>query len=230
MRPDADSLMIFAAGFGTRMGPLTADRPKPMIEVAGKPLIDHALAWAEAAAIPRVVVNTHYLAGVIEDHLHGRNVAISHETPEILDTGGGLRQALPMLGAGPVMTMNPDVIWIGPNPLDVIRAAWDPARMDALLLCLEPQNTVGREGGGDFALAPDGRLSRGGPIVYGGVQMLRTEGLHGIAETSFSLNLLWNRMIEDGRLHGVLYPGTWCDLSRPAGIPLAEGRLARADV
>jgi len=217
--------MIFAAGFGTRMGALTAQRPKPLIEVAGRPLIDHALDWADDAGLGRVVVNTHYLGDQIADHLRGRDVAISHE-PAILETGGGLRQALPLLGDGPVMTLNPDTLWAGPNPLTLLRAAWDPARMDALLLCLEPVSTRGRSGPGDFTLSSDGLLTRGGPVVYGGAHILKPEGLHGIAEDAFSLNVLWNRMIAAGRLHGLVYPGAWCDVGRPEGIALAEEMLA----
>lgn len=222
--------MIFAAGFGTRMGALTAERPKPLIEVGGRALLDHALDRAAEAGIARIVVNTHYLGQMIADHLHGFNVAVSHEWPDILDTGGGLRQALPMLGAGPVMTLNPDVLWLGPNPLELLRAAWDPRRMDALLLCLPPQNTLGRKGPGDFTLASDGRLSRGGDVVFGGAQILDPSGLEEIGETRFSLNLLWDRMIAEGRLHGLTYSGTWIDIGHPDGIELAEKALNRADV
>ena len=230
MRNQIDSLMIFAAGFGTRMGALTATRPKPLIEVAGRPLIDHALARAAEAGVGRIVVNTHYLGDQIAAHLAGRDVAISHEWPAILDTGGGLRQALPLLGGGTVMTMNPDVIWAGPNPLTLARAAWDPTRMDALLLCVEPENAVGRKGGGDFALSTEGHLTRPGDMIYGGVQILKTDGLAGIAAEAFSLNRLWDRMIAQDRLHGALYPGQWCDIGHPEGIALAEDMLSRADV
>jgi len=230
MRNQIDSLMIFAAGFGTRMGALTATRPKPLIEVAGRPLIDHALARAEEAGFGRIVVNTHYLGEQIAAHLRGRDVAISHEWPTILDTGGGLRQALPLLGGGAVMTMNPDVIWAGPNPLTLARATWDPERMDALLLCVEPENTVGRKGGGDFTLSPDGHLTRPGDVVYGGIHILKTERLSEIEDQVFSLNRLWDRMIAERRLHGAIYPGRWCDIGHPEGIALAEDMLSRADV
>ena len=221
--------MIFAAGFGTRMGALTANRPKPLIEVAGRALLDHALDHARDAGIARVTVNTHYLADRIADHLEGQNIAIAREEALILDTGGGLRHALPLLGDGPVMTMNPDVIWRGPNPLDVLRRAWDPARMDALLLCLDPARTRGREGPGDFAMDGDGRLTRGGPVVYGGAQIIVPAGLGDIPDTVFSLNRPWDAMIAAGRLHGVLYRGQWCDVGRPEGIALAEAMLAERD-
>ncbi|CUH79706.1 Bifunctional protein GlmU [Tritonibacter multivorans] len=214
------SLMIFAAGFGTRMGALTADRPKPLIEVAGRPLIDHALDLTKGLSLTKVV-NTHYLGDMLAAHLEGRDVHISHE-PEILDTGGGLRQALPTLGSGAVFTMNADVIWKGPNPLDLLSAAWDPARMDALLMCVPLARAVGRKGGGDFSIAPDGQISRSGDLVYTGVQILKTDGLAGIPDPVFSLNRLWDQMIADGRACALEYPGNWCDVGHPEGIQLAE--------
>ena len=214
------SLMIFAAGFGTRMGALTADRPKPLIEVAGRPLIDHALDLTKGLPLTKVV-NTHYLGDMLAAHLEGRDVHISHE-PEILDTGGGLRQALPTLGSGAVFTMNADVIWKGPNPLDLLSAAWDPARTDALLMCVPLARAVGRKGGGDFSIAPDGQISRSGDLVYTGVQILKTDGLVGIPDPVFSLNRLWDQMIADGRACALEYPGNWCDVGHPEGIQLAE--------
>lgn len=217
--------MIFAAGFGTRMGALTADQPKPMIRVAGKPLIDHALGYAEDAGIPRVVVNTHYLSEKLHAHLKPKGVLISHETDQILDTGGGLRAALPLLETDPVFTLNPDALWLGPNPLSLLRAHWDPQSMDALLLCTPLSQTYGRAGGGDFTLNPDGHITRGGDLVYGGAQIIKTSGLHDIGDQVFSLNVLWNRMNNVGRLHLAEYPGHWCDVGTPEGIPLAESLL-----
>ncbi len=226
-----DAIMLFAAGFGTRMGALTADRPKPLIEVAGRALLDHALDLAEAHGPLRKVVNAHYRAEQIEMHLAGRDVAVSIEEPDILDTGGGLRAALPLLGANPVFTLNTDAIWSGPNPLDLLADAWDPVRMDALLLCVPLARAIGRQGGGDFRIDADVRLTRGGNLVYSGAQILKTGGLADIPETVFSLNLLWNRMAQADRLCGLTYPGTWCDVGRPDGIPLAESLLAgRSDV
>ncbi|WP_372921728.1 NTP transferase domain-containing protein, partial [Roseovarius sp.] len=135
--PDSPrSVMLFAAGFGTRMGALTAERPKPMIEVAGRPLIDHALSLVRAHRPDRIVANVHYRPDPLIRHLEGSEVIISHETPDILETGGGLRAALPHLGEGPVFTMNTDAVWSGPNPLDLLFDLWQPARMDALLLCV----------------------------------------------------------------------------------------------
>ena len=224
-----DALMLFAAGFGTRMGALTADRPKPLVEVAGRPLIDHALAIADGFGPLRRVANAHYRADQLAAHLAGRRVELSHEMPEILDTGGGLRAALPLLGTEPVFTLNTDAVWTGPNPLQQLTRVWDPDRMDALLLCAAPGSVVGRKGGGDFTLGPDKRLIRGGPLVYTGAQILKTDGLDGIEAPAFSLNLLWNDMAARGRLFGVMFDGRWCDVGHPDGIVAAEQMLA-ADV
>jgi MurNAc alpha-1-phosphate uridylyltransferase len=219
-----DAVMLFAAGFGTRMGPLTRDRPKPLIEVAGRTLLDHALALTEG--LPTRVVNTHYLGDRIAEHLAGSDVLISHESPEILDTGGGLKQALPRLGTGPVFTLNTDAVWAGPNPLDLLQAAWDPADMDALLLCVPLHRAHGRTGGGDFTLDAAGSLHWGGDMVYTGAQIVATRGLDSIAERAFSLHRLWNAALEAGRFRGVVYPGAWCDVGHPAGIAEAEAMLA----
>lgn len=221
------SVMLFAAGFGTRMKALTEDRPKPLIEVAGKPLIGHTLDLARAAAPSRIAANTHYKPEVLEDWLRSEGIAISREEPEILDTGGGLRQALPLLGEGPVWTSNTDAIWTGGNPFETALAAWNPVEMDALLVCVPLARAVGRQGGGDFTVDALGRITRGGDMVYGGVQILNPAGLRDIEEKSFSLNVLWNRMLEQGRLFAVEHPGHWCDVGRPGGIALAENLLER---
>ncbi|MDQ2094328.1 nucleotidyltransferase family protein [Rhodalgimonas zhirmunskyi] len=229
-RPETpDALMLFAAGFGTRMGALTADRPKPMIEVAGRPLIDHALDLVAPMDLSRVVVNTHYKPAPLHDHLSQRDVMISHED-DILETGGGLRKALPLLGEGPVFTMNSDAVFRGPNPLALLRAAWRPGEMDALLLCVPLERAIGHTGEGDFLLGQDGQLSRGKGEVYAGIQILDPTGLNEIDQPAFSLNLLWNRMQPEGRLFGISYPGQWCDVGRPEGIALAEEMLEFPDV
>lgn len=220
--------MLFAAGFGTRMGVLTANRPKPLISVAGRPLIDHALAVADAAGVTRTVVNLHYLGDQITDHLQGRNLAYSWEREQILETGGGLKQALPQLGAGPVLTLNTDAVWTGQNPLSQLLQAWDPDRMDALLLLLPAEKALGHSGRGDFLLAADGRISRAnGAIapVYLGAQILKTAALTAISEPVFSVNRLWDEMIETGRAYGLIHDGGWCDVGRPEGIAQAEALL-----
>ncbi len=226
-RPRA--VMLFAAGFGTRMGALTRLRPKPLIEVAGKPLIDHALDLARKAAPDRIVANLHYRADQLARHLAPRGVALSHERPDILDTGGGLRAALPLLGAGPVFTMNTDVIWAGPNPLLLLAQTWDPGRMDALLMCVPAGRATGHSGPGDFAADPHGRIRRGPGLVYGGVQVVKPGGLLDFPQAAFSINLLWDRMQAEGRLFALVYPGRWCDVGHPEGIALAEAMLAGGD-
>ena len=222
--------MLFAAGFGTRMGALTRDRPKPLIEVGGRPLIDHALDLAQAVVPKRIVANLHYLPDMLSDHLRPLGVGLSVELPEILDTGGGLKAALPMLKADPVITMNTDAIWSGPNPLDLLLAEWDPERMDALLICVPLQNAVGRKGGGDFARDAAGRLNRCGDLVYGGAQIIRTAEVAQFPDTAFSMNAIWDILHSRGRLYGAVYPGRWCDVGHPEGLELAESLLSEPHV
>ena len=222
------AIMLFAAGFGTRMGELTADRPKPLVNVLKKPLIDHTLEIVDNFGPLRKVVNTHYKAPMLADYLAGRDILVSDEQPDILDTGGGLKAALPLLAADPVFTMNTDAIWAGPNPLSCLAKAWDPNRMDALLICVPVGNTVGRVGGGDFSLDPDGRLARHGDYVYGGVQILKTGAVELIDQKVFSLNRVWDDLSQSGRIFGCAYPGRWCDVGHPQGIGLAEQLLKNA--
>ncbi len=223
-----DAVMLFAAGFGTRMGAMTAQRPKPLIDVAGKSLLDHAL--DQAKGLSTKVVNTHYLGAQIAAHLAGRDVKISHETPQILDTGGGLKAALPLLGPEPVFTLNTDAVWAGPNPLPLLAKAWQPDVMDALVLCVPLNRAVGRKGGGDFTVTPSGEIRWTGDMVYTGAQIVKTDVLHQIEDEVFSMHRLWNAALDKGRFHGTPYPGAWCDVGHPEGIALAEDLLARADV
>jgi MurNAc alpha-1-phosphate uridylyltransferase len=220
--------MLFAAGMGTRMAPLTADRPKPLICVAGRALLDHALDLTDVPQVGRRVVNVHYKADMVRAHLTGRDVAISAEDP-LLETGGGLRHALPLLGAGPVMTLNTDAVWHGPNPLAQLAAAWQP-QMEALLLLVPPAQVAGHVGKGDFAIAPDGRLTRAPAQIYTGAQIMRTDRLGDVSQDAFSLNLIWNEMAQRGGLYGISYDGRWCDVGRPDCIPLAEQMLQAPDV
>ncbi|WP_415182366.1 nucleotidyltransferase family protein [Phaeovulum sp.] len=229
MRPIPNALMLFAAGFGTRMGALTATQPKPLIPVGGRALIDHALALAEGADVARIVVNTHYLGGQIAAHLNGRNILISAEQGPILETGGGLRAALPLLGAGPVFTLNTDAVWTGPNVLSTLRAAWDGCRMSALLALVPAGRALGHTGAGDFALDADGRIARAPGLVYSGAQIINPVGLDDIPDRAFSLNLQWDRLIAEGRAFGVVHQGGWCDVGRPESIALAASMLERAD-
>lgn len=219
--------MIFAAGFGTRMMPLTKEKPKPMIHVAGRPLLDHALDHVRAVDAAPVAVNTHYKAQVVADHLAGSDITLIHEDEEILDTGGGLRNALPVLGQDPVWTINPDVIWAGPNPLAFAAQHWDASRMDALLVCVDPARAIGTQSKGDFSLGDNGKLQRAPGVLYGGAQIVKTSRLTDIPDNVFSLNRLWDILISEGTCFGVVHPGYWCDVGTPDGIPLAEELLQR---
>lgn len=225
MRNHPDTVMLFAAGFGTRMGELTRTRPKPLILVAGRALLDHALDVARGINPRRIVVNTHYLADQIATHLAGSDILLSHESPDILETGGGLRHALPLLGPDPVFTLNTDYVWRGPNPLALLADAWNPAQMEALLLCLPVASATGYAGPGDFTLT-DGVARRGPGLVYCGAQIVTTDGLAAIPDRAFSLNRLWQGMLERGTLHVLEYPGQWCDVGRPENIALAEQMLS----
>jgi N-acetyl-alpha-D-muramate 1-phosphate uridylyltransferase len=229
MRPLRFPLMLFAAGFGTRMGALTADRPKPLIPVAGTTLLDHALALAEGAGAASPVINLHYRGAQIEAHCQGRDVRFSREAPVILDTGGGLKAALPMLGDSAVMTLNTDAVWTGENPLLQLAGAWDPSRMDALLLLLPLAGVTGHPGSGDFNMAANGRIAwgkgAGGP-VYLGAQIVKAERVSAIAEPVFSMTRVWDAAMTEGRAYGLIHQGGWCDVGTPAGIALAEAMIA----
>ncbi len=218
------ALMLFAAGFGTRMGALTKDRPKPLIEVAGKPLIDHAIDLTAGNGLT-LVANSHYHADQIAAHLAPRGVAVNHEPEQILETGGGLRAALPLLGQGPVFTLNTDAVWTGEGVIARMRAAWDPARMEALLLLVPRARARGYAGAGDFIRSDDGRITRGAGDVYTGLQIINPLGINDISEKSFSLNRLWDQMMARGTLFGLLHEGAWCDVGRPESIALAEAML-----
>lgn len=218
--------MLFAAGFGTRMGALTADRPKPMIPVAGRPLIDHALDLATGAGVARVVVNLHYRGDQIAAHLAGRDIALSWEREEILDTGGGLRQALPLLGPGAVFTLNSDAVFTGGNPLTELARGWDAGRMGALLSLLPAER-------GDFRMDDAGRLIRAPGVPgyrYLGAQIMDPAGLESVPQKVFSLNLVWDGLIAQGRAYGLVHRGGWCDVGHPAGIAEAEALIRAADV
>ena len=225
MKPEA--IIVFGAGLGTRMGTLTRERPKPLIEVAGKPLISHALALARGAEIGRVVVNVHAHAAMMRDWLalEAPDVITSHEA-DILETGGGLKRALPLLGDGPALTLNSDMVWGGPNPLKRLVSTWDSTRMDGLL-CLVPRaDALGHKGHGDFDLSFDGRISRrGAAFVYAGAGIIKPRALDRF-EGKFSLNPVWDAMLAKGRLHGVVHEGPWVDVGRPEGIAIAEAALA----
>lgn len=218
------SAMVFAAGKGTRMGHLTATTPKPLIHVQGRPLLDHALDLVLDAGVENTVVNTHYLGHQIQAHLDNRDVTCIHEH-DLLETGGGLKNALPVLGRDPVITLNSDAVWTGSNPISTLCDMWDPDSMDALLLLIPRENARGYTRDGDFIIGPTGQISRGPGDVYSGAQIIRTDGLGQITDSAFSLNALWNEMLEQGRIFGVLHDGGWCDVGHPDGIAIAEEML-----
>lgn len=223
-------VMIFAAGFGTRMKHLTRDRPKPLISVAGRPLIDHAIDLARGADAKVIVANLHYKADMLELHLKGSGVLTVTEHPDILDTGGGLRNALDNLGSGPVITLNSDAIWRGSNPLVQLSAKWDPDKMDGLLMTVPQARAIGYNGPGNFIRKADGTVTRGQGAVYGGVQIMKTDLLHEIDDYCFSLNRVWDLMIAKNSLYAVEYAGFWCDVGHPDGIQEAENLICSDDV
>ncbi len=225
--------MIFAAGFGKRLEGLTACTPKPLVRAGGQALIDHALAVAEDAGISRIVVNLHYRAEAIADHLAGRpGLELAHEHPDILDTGGGLLAALPVLGPEPVFTLNSDSVWSGRNPFTQLEAAWPDVTAGALLLLCLPEQARGHPGAGDFVLDTDGRARRcqAGEqgLVYTGAQIIRTDGLSGHRQRVFSLNREWDRLVVERRLFGIVHDGEWADAGNPAGLTAASQLAERA--
>ena len=217
--------MVFAAGMGTRMGALTQHTPKPLIKVGGTSLLEHSLAPLRSAGLGRIVVNTHYLADQIVDQLaHLPEIVISHEDT-LLETGGGLKKAAPLLAADTVFTMNSDAVWKGPNPVADLARHWRPDMMDALLLLVPPERTHGHLGKGDFKLMPGGRLHRPGPAVYTGLQLIKLSLVQNVAQDVFSMNVVWNKVMQAGRLYGAVYPGHWCDVGQPESLPIAENLL-----
>lgn len=222
MRHDPDAVMIFAAGHGTRMRPLSLDRPKAMVEVAGRPLIDHAIAQARQVTPRKIVVNTHAHAALLDAHLRGQSdVQTIHETI-LLETGGGLRAALPDLGSGPVFTLNSDAVWAGPSALNALKSHWRAQDMDALLLLVPQERAFGHAGNGSFTLQADGQIASPGPLIYTGAQIVQPAALHDCPDTTFSICWLWQRAAEHRRLYGCLYDGKWADVGTPEGVGIAE--------
>lgn len=225
MKEARRSTMIFAAGFGSRMGALTKDIPKPLLTVGGTTLLEIAVDIARVAGSQKIIVNTHYHAEKIEALLAKADVVTMREEPSILDTGGGLKNALPRLGSGPVFTLNPDAGWVGPNPLSILEKAWRPDEMSALLLIVPHQSAEAHLGSGDFDMDDSGRLSRGTNFIYTGAQIIDTSGLAEISKSKFSLNEYWNQLSEKRGINGIVYPGIWCDVGHPAGLERANSML-----
>ena len=231
-----DTAMVMAAGLGTRMRPLTATRPKPLIEVAGKPLIDHVLDRLRSAGVGKVVVNVHYLPDLLEAHLKAvgdLSIQVSDERELLLETGGGMVRAKPLIGADPFFAINSDNFWIdgSSDTLRLLASHWRDADMDALLL-LVPQPRAGNHGGqGDFHMDAAGRLSRRragrvAPFVYTGIQMVSKRLLRDAPEGPFSTNILWDRAIAEGRCFGTVHQGMWFDVGTPAAIAATERALS----
>jgi MurNAc alpha-1-phosphate uridylyltransferase len=230
--------MVMAAGLGKRMRPLTATRPKPLIDIAGKPLLDHCLDRLRAAGVRKAVVNVHYLADALEAHLKNRvqgiDIVVSDERKQLLETGGGLVKALPLIDADPFLVVNSDNFWVdGPvDSLKLLASAWDEGAMDALLLLVPLALANCHKGQGDFHMAPDGTLRRRkpgtvAPYVYTGIQMISKRLFDGeLPEGPFSTNILWDRAIATGRLFGMVHQGLWFDVGAPANIKAAEEKLA----
>jgi MurNAc alpha-1-phosphate uridylyltransferase len=227
--------MVLAAGIGKRMRPVTATVPKPLIEIAGRSLVDHALDRLEKAGVEDVVVNVHYLADLVEIHVKKRKapkVVVSDERGALLETGGGLTKALPLLGDAPFYVMNSDSFWIeGPRPnLDWLAHGWDDDAMDALLMLAPTVTAIGYPGLGDFIMDKDGRLARRvertvAPFVYSGTAILSPRLFADAPEGSFSLNVLFDRAIASGRLFGVRMDGTWLHVGTPEAIREAESSV-----
>jgi len=231
--------MIMAAGLGKRMRPLTATRPKPLIEVGGKALLDHVLERLGAAGVKKVVVNVHYLADALEAHLasrpHGLDVVISDERGLLMETGGGLVKALPLIDCDPFLALNSDNLWID-GPADTIKllaSQWDDSKMDALLLLVPQARALNHRGMGDFHMDRSGRIrrrerSRVAPFVFTGIQMVSKRLLRDAPDGPFSTNVLWDRAMEEGRAFGAVHQGLWFDVGTPQSIPMTEAALENA--
>ena len=228
--------MVMAAGLGKRMRPLTATRPKPLIEVAGRPLLDHVFERLKTAGVEKVVVNVHYLPDALEAHLRtatsGLDVAISDERDQLLETGGGLVRAAPLIDCDPFLVVNSDNLWID-GPADTLRllaSHWDGERMDALLLLVPHARAQNHRGIGDFHMDRHGRLrrrdrARVAPFVYTGIQMVAKALLDGAPDGPFSTNILWDKAIAAGRCFGAVHQGLWFDVGTPAAIRQTESFL-----
>ena len=226
--------MVLAAGLGTRMRPLTDDRPKALVEVGGRTLIDHVLDRLSEVGVKRAVVNVHAFADRLEAHLKSRTdveIVISDERAELLETGGGLKKARPLLGDAPILVANIDSVWTDDTALGRLIAAWDPDRMDDLLMVTPLERTIGFDGPGDFSMTPEGRLTHRGaaataPLAYMGAHMLSPRTIDNWPTERHSAFQHWMAMAARGRLHGVAVDGVWMHVGDPAARDAAETRLA----
>ena len=230
--------MVFAAGLGTRMRPVTNTLPKPLVEVGGKALIDHMLDRFADAGLARAIVNVHYLADRIETHLASRaqpQVVLSDERARLLDQGGGIKQALPLIGDAPFFICNTDQFWLeGPHSnLRAMAARWDPAAMDVLLLVAATTSSIGVDWAGDFAMTADGRLVRReergvAPFVYAGVGIIKASLFEGAPDGPFRLAPYFFDAAAEGRLYGHRLDGQWLHVGTPEAIAEAEETIRRS--
>lgn len=229
--------MVLAAGLGKRMRPITDTLPKPLVQVAGRTLLDRGLDSLAAAGVGNAVVNVHHLGHMIAAHVAGRDaprIVISDESDMLLDSAGGIVKALPELGPDPFYVLNADTFWIDRGEPDLARLAlaWDAARMDILLMLAHLSSATGHSGGTDFLLGEDGRLlrSRGDPagLIYAGAAILHPRIFAGAPRGAHSLNAYFDRAIAAGRLHGMAMRGRWITVGTPDAIPLAEAAVAEA--
>jgi len=230
----AETAMVLAGGYGERMRPLTLRMPKPLVPLAGRPLIDHVLNRLAGAGVETAIVNVHYLPEQIEESLVRRQgmkpaILISDERDKLLDTGGGAKRALPLLGLGPFFIHNADTVWSeGASPaLSRMLKLWNPKTMDSLLLLAPLASSIGYGGKGDFAMAPDGRLKRRGerqivPFAFAGVSLCDARLFADAPDGKFSLNLLWDRALAEGRLYGMRLDGHWMHVGTPEALAEAE--------
>ncbi|WKL58223.1 nucleotidyltransferase family protein [Asticcacaulis sp. ZE23SCel15] len=229
--------LILAAGLGTRMRPLTNDRSKALVEVGGKALIDHMIDRLIAAGVTRCVVNVHYFADRLEAHVKARTdveIVISDEREKLLETGGGLKKARPLLGDEPIFVANIDSVWIEDNDgaaMADMAARWDPERMDAILMLAQMQRSSGFDGAGDFILSDDGRISFRGsanaaPYNYMGVHITKPDIADHVTDDAFSLSPIWREKAVSGRLYGCVMYGDWMHVGDPVARDVAEARLA----
>jgi MurNAc alpha-1-phosphate uridylyltransferase len=227
--------MVLAAGLGTRMRPFNGQLPKPLVTVGGKALIDYVLDRLAQAGVERAVVNVHHMAEAIERHLASRQrpqIVISDERAELLGTAGGVVKALPQLGGGPFFHVNSDTVWIDGVKSNLIRlaAAFDPERMDALLLLAPSTSSIGYTGRGDFAMGPHGRLTRRGerevvPFVYAGAAILTPRFFAGVPAGPSSMSPLFDRAIDAERLYGLRLEGLWMHVGTPDAVRTAEAAI-----
>src|SRR3954470_22420511 len=224
--------MVLAAGLGVRMRPLTDKMPKPLVRVAGQPLLDHVLDKLGNAGVGEAVVNVHYLPDQIIEHTRARSrprVIISDERDQVLGTGGAVVKALPLLGSAPFFHVNADTMWIDGVRSNLARLAeaFDPSRMDILLLMAPTTSSIGYQGRGDYAMASDGTLRKRGerqvvPFVYAGVAIMSPAIFEGAPEGEFSLTKMFDRANEQERLYGLRMDGVWMHVGTPDAIAAAE--------